>query len=439
MIKKDFKKLLKKIVKKYFRGEYSESVDVLVDFSDVFKNEKLKHKENKKLQKFMLVFFLGHILDLPTLNSILLEYNLKSNNQRQQFNLLYKNLTISQLIKIFEKCFEYNILNKLQELSKKHKSCFSRELVTLIMDESVFKQWLNSFNLGEDELSFFGCFFSGQTKSTVFGFKNNCIGLVIDGIYYPLYFEYIKKGKKLEEEKYNETIKKSMKLIDRFTTFREAFEQDGIDLGVLNFTVDSGFEHKDFITYCDDRKLNYIGSPKKSNQFEIGGKKIKLTEWIEEVFLPLEKKHNENQKNLPKAKQKPFEHRFKGNYLSKNREVTLLAFRLNGSKKVSVIYCSSKETKAKTLRRHWFQRTYIEQFFKTMKHVLKIQESRTDNKDKFTFKFLRFLFMAFHVQKLVRTMQKKMKIFKNKGFITIQRIIRSDEDFKDLLQSLLIS
>lgn len=367
------------------------------------------------------------------------EYNLKSNNQRKQFNLLYKNLTINQLIKIFEKYFEYNISEKLKELSKKHKSCLSRELVTVVLDESVFKQWLNSFNLGENENSFFGCFFSGQTKSTVFGFKNSCIGLVIDGIYYPLYFEYIKKGKKLKEEKYGETIKKAMKLIDRFTTFRETLEQDEIDFGVINLTVDSGFNDESFITYCDCRKLNYIGTPKKNNNFEIGGKKIKLTEWIEKVFLSLEKKYNEKQKHLPIEKRKPFEYRFRGHYLSKKRKVTLLAFRLNGSKNVSIIYCSSKDIKAKTLRRHWFQRTYIEQFFKTIKHILKIQESRTDNKDKFTFKFLRFSFIAFHVQKLVRTMQKKIKIFKNKGFISIQRIIRSDEDFKDLLQNILLS
>lgn len=375
---------------------------------------------------------------MPTLNSILSEYNLKSNNQRQQFNLLYNRLTINQLVTVFEKYFEYNILKKIQELSKKHKSCLSRELITVVLDESVFKQWLNSFNLGENENSFFGCFFSGQTKSTVFGFKNSCIGLVIDGIYYPLYFEYIKKGKKLKEEKYGETIKKAMKLIDRFSTFRETFEQNGIDLGILNLTVDSGFDDKYFITHCDERKLNYIGSLKKSNIFEIAGKKIKLNEWIKEIFLPLEEKYNEEQKNLPKEKQKPFEYRFKGFYSSKNREVTFLAFRLNGSRNVSVIYCSSKNIKAKTLRRHWFQRTYIEQFFKTIKHVLKIQESRTNNKDKFTFKLLRFSFIAFHVQKLVRIMQKKIKTFKNKGFISIQRIMRNDEEIKDLLQSILM-
>jgi hypothetical protein len=45
--------------------------------------------------------------------------------------------------------------------------------------------------------------------------------------------------------------------------------------------------------------------------------------------------------------------------------------------------------------------------------------------------------MAFHFQKLVRTMQEKIKKFKNKGFISIQRIMRNDEDFKDLLQTLL--
>ena len=36
-----------------------------------------------KIAKIYACFFLGHILDLPTLNAILSEYNLKSNNQRK--------------------------------------------------------------------------------------------------------------------------------------------------------------------------------------------------------------------------------------------------------------------------------------------------------------------------------------------------------------------
>lgn len=155
-------------------------------------------------------------------------------------------------------------------------------------------------------------------------------------------------------------------------------------------------------------------------------------------ILPLEKRHNDNQNQVPKNKQVTFVHRFKGKYLSKNINLTLLAFRLKGSKKVSIIYSPSKTIFAKTLRRHWFQRTYIEQFFKTMKHVLKIQENRTNDKDKFTFKFLRFAFMALHVQKLVRRLQRKMKQFQNKGFISIQRISRKDDVLHDLLQSFIL-
>ena len=55
------------------------------------------------------------------------------------------------------------------------------------------------------------------------------------------------------------------------------------------------------------------------------------------------------------------------------------------------------------------QRTYIEQFFKILKHVLEIQESRTRDKDGFSFKFLRFAFIGFHVQQLVRFLRKKIK------------------------------
>ena len=112
----------------------------------------------------------------------------------------------------------------------------------------------------------------------------------------------------------------------------------------------------------------------------------------------------------------------------------MLFFRLNGSKKVSVIYSISKHIFAKTLRRHWFQRTYIEQFFKMLKHVLQIQEARTKDKKGFEFKLYRFAYVAWHAQKLVRWIRKKMKHFGRKGFITIQRTLASDPDILYLLQ-----
>ncbi len=140
----------------------------------------------------------------------------------------------------------------------------------------------------------------------------------------------------------------------------------------------------------------------------------------------------------PKKKKTPFIHRFKATYCAQNREVTLLAFRLNGSKKVSIIYSTEKSVFAKTLRRHWFQRTYIEQFFKLLKHVLKIQEARVKTKNEFHIKLLRFAFVAFHAQKLVKFIRKTFKQFDKFGFITIQRTLIRDEDFFYILQSFLV-
>ena len=136
---------------------------------------------------------------------------------------------------------------------------------------------------------------------------------------------------------------------------------------------------------------------------------------------------------------KPFIYRFKGYYRSKKMNLTLIAFRLNGSRKVSIVYSNSNTIFRKTMRRHWFQRTYIEQFFKILKHVLKIQESTTKDKRNFTFKLLRFMWMGLHVQKLVRVCKKsKRKIdFRNKGFKAIQRCVRKDDALNDLLQKLI--
>jgi hypothetical protein len=308
-------------------------------------------------------------------------------------------------------------------------------LVTVVLDDSIFKQWLSSFQQGETFEACYGCFFSGQFKSTVYGFKNCCLGVVIDRIYYPLYFEYVPKKKKSETDKHSIAIETAIKLINKFGRFTQQLKNGNVDLGRLNFSADNGYSDIELAKICTENNLTYISVPKKNHTFLINGQTIKLKEWIEKEYLDLEQKHEEEQEELPKENRKPFIYRFRGYYKSKKQSVILLAFRLNGSKRVSIIYTTSKDIHAKTLRRHWFQRTYIEQFFKIMKHMLKIQESRTRDKDTFTFKFLRFAFIAFHVQKLVRFIRKKMKAWGNKGFISIQRIMRTDMNFHHLLQS----
>jgi hypothetical protein len=169
----------------------------------------------------------------------------------------------------------------------------------------------------------------------------------------------------------------------------------------------------------------------------IDGIEQNLNHYIENTFLPLEKIHNNQQKERKNDKNKAFTIRFRAFYKSQNREVTLLAFRLNGSKKVSVIYSPDINIKAKTLRRHWFQRTYIEQFFRILKHTMLIQNSITASKHNFEVKLLRFAFVALHLQLIVKFMRKKYPDFKKQGFGTIRMFMQSEYEILAILENML--
>ena len=160
-----------------------------------------------------------------------------------------------------------------------------------------------------------------------------------------------------------------------------------------------------------------------------------MNDYIEGAFLEAEKAYEGANKSTPIKDKKPFVIRVKATYHSKdNQKVVLLFFRLNGSKKASVIYSTNKNIFAHTLRRHWFNRTYIEQFFKLLKHVLKIQEARTNTKIDFEIKLFRFMFMALEAQKLIRFIRSQIPSYKNKGFIFLQRQLCASQVFLSLLQ-----
>jgi hypothetical protein len=280
-----------------------------------------------------------------------------------------------------------------------------------VLDDSIFKQWL------ENQEADFGKFFSGQFKASVYGWKVLSLGVCIDGVMYPLYFEFVKKEGNAVAEK----------LIEKTGLWLKGI---GFQLPRLALSCDSGYSSASLADACEKAALIYISVPKKSHLFEINNQKIKLSTWIEQVFIGAEKED----RSLPEAEKRAFTMRLRAKYLSQDKEVTLLVFRLNGSGKVSVIYSTEKNIFAKTLRRHWFQRTYIEQFFKIVKHVLKIEQARTRNQSDFEIKLFRFAFLAWHVQKIVGFVRRKIKDFSKKGFIALQRILCSDADFLDLLQ-----
>jgi len=119
----------------------------------------------------------------------------------------------------------------------------------------------------------------------------------------------------------------------------------------------------------------------------------------------------------------PYTWRLSGEYKSQNRKVVLLFFRLNKSKKVSVIYSTSLPIFSKTLRRHWFNRRYIEQFFKLLKHSMKIQYTIIRTKEAFEKKVSVFMFLGFYLQLFVGYVRKRFnfRIKRKLGLEAIKR------------------
>lgn len=395
----------------------------------------LSAAQTASLQKMMSIFFLGQLVGLPTLNSILTKFEIKSNSLQVNYKKLCKELTESKLRKIFEYIFEQQLQDKLAKMTKKDTSCWSRELVTVVLDDSVFKQWLQNQDAFQSMQGCYGSFFSGQYHTQVYGFKSTLLGVCVSGMLYPLYIDFVLKKAPSHSET---SITVAQKLIKKWTSFNEKLKISGIVLPKIHFSCDNGYSNDSLEKTCQESNLIYISVPQKGHYFEINQQKIKLSSWIETVYIPAEKAYQTQQEQLLVNKEiesiEPFTYRFRAKYCSQNKDVTMLAFRLNGSRKVCVVYTSDKNIFAKTLRRHFFQRTSIEQFFKILKHIFKIQEARISDKGEFEVKLLRYAFMAIHAQLLVRYIRSRIKEFREKGFIAIQRILCSDKDFLDLLQ-----
>ena len=439
--KKNFRRVVFPLVEKYFRGTYESSLNIFdvvqLELNDVH----FTAVEGGQLKKLLQLFYLGQLVGLPTLHSILHQYGLSSNNHQINYIKLCKKVSHSILHKIFESVFEHEVLCQLQNMSEKDSSCWSRELVTAVLDDSIFKQWHNSQDIAKDFEGCFGKFFSGQFMAAVYGFKVVTFALSIDGVIYPVYFDYVKKAPS-KSDKVDKATKIAAGLVEKWGLFLEKAKKKGVLIPKLHFSCDSGYSDLVLSQTCESNKLTYISVPKKSHLFEITDRKGRvsksnLEDWVKDVFLQKEQKHELAQAKLDKKDRKAFIYRFKAFYCSQKREVTLLAFRLNGSKKVSIIYSTSKNIFAKTLRRHWFQRTYIEQFFKLLKHVLKIQEARVKTKQEFQTKLCRFAFVALHAQKLLKYLRTKNKKYQKYGLITMQRWLIKEKKMDDLLQQIL--
>jgi hypothetical protein len=394
----------------------------------------LSDKEKRELSKIFQILLFGQLLGLPTLNSILKKHGIKSNSYQKQYKNICKKLNINDLKNIFSQYSENQVLLELKKMSKKDNSCWSRTLTTLIIDDSVFKHWFGNENLLKEFEEVYGSFFSGQYGRAVYGIKVVTMGINIGDIFYPLYFDFVKKVEKEAKIKEKST-EVAGRLVKKWHTFVQKISKKGIELPKIHFSCDNGYSNFELQQVCESCNLIYISVPKKVQQieFNIDNKttsKMKIEKFINEIYMPLENVHK-------KSSDEPFTMRVSATLCAHNQEVTLLFFRLNGSKKISVIYTSDKNIFSKTLRRHWFNRTQIEQFFKLLKHTLKIQEARTHHVNCFFCKICFFSIIAVYFQRIIKELRRKKLFNREQGAITLQRILVDDIDFKDLLQTII--
>jgi hypothetical protein len=327
----------------------------------------------------------------------------------------------------------------MTELGLLSGSEWSKANVTVIIDASVFMQFLQSLkSLEADTAGFFGKWYSGQTKTAVYGFKVLTFGVTIQDVFYPLFLEFVKKNAPESSE-----IALSCRLVERFDKMWREMRLKQVELPEkLHLSCDNGYSHKDLIAACIQCNLILICVPKKNHLFKIGDTKKSLSKWIESEFLDQEAAFLAAQQNNKEAKPEkaPFILRIKAYYNALKEEVILLVFRLNGSKKVTVIYCLEKQSPSifgKTMRHHWFARTQIEQFFKLLKHVLKINEPKSQTKFEMTCKLYRFFIMAIEAQRFRDFIRKQCPFLQKCGFKQIVRYITFNLTKIKMLEELL--
>lgn len=395
------------------------------------------------LNKLLSIYLLGQLVNLPTLHSILEQRGIKSNFYQISYTRLVKNISHQDFINLFEVSFKEIVKTKLQSMSQKDSSIWSKELVTVILDDSIFKHWIEQL-IGQEK--YYGSFFSGQYKSNVYGFKVLCLGVSIDGVFYPVFFKLV--SKKIADNQGKNTEASACKvgqgLVEKWGVFVSEITKEGFILPPIHLSCDSGYSDRNLSDTCQSNNLIYISVPKRTHIFIINGEDKKISDLVSEFENQEAAYINDTSSNTGTLETKrqndlPYTWRICGEYKSQGKKVVLLFFRLNKSKKISVIYSTDIHIFAKTLRRHWFNRTCIEQFFKLLKHSMKIQNTIVRSKESFEKKLSIFMFVGLYLQLFTGYVRKQFDFGLNRkiGLEAIKRNIDLNQCVSKLLDHLL--
>jgi len=385
-----------------------------------------------KIQKVLLLLLHGQFYGLDTLHQLLKNYGIESNDYQK----LWSSLPCNYLLSIVNQWLWLVFGEEFKKRISQSKSTQSRQKLTISIDGSIFKTWLQGENFGQ----YFGKYYSGQYNSVVHGFNVVLCGMSIGDIFYPLHFQLGRKGEQVGVMAHS-ILKRVYKKLNNL-----AFSLD-LTLPTLYLSVDSGFRDKGLIHFCAINHIIYIGVPVSSHVIYLDSNKpdrsskFKIKE-LKRQFLEKEALYlNTLEESGPPCSTitESFVWRIRGYYNCLNQEVTLLLFRLKGSKKVSVIFTPDLNIKAKTLRQHWFNRTKIELFFRSIKHSLSIQKITIRNRlgflKKLIFSFAKALYGQFFTQKA----KKKGGKLKRMGFDGMKDMIIFHQIHKEFMDDLVVN
>jgi hypothetical protein len=360
---------------------------------------------------------LGEFYGMNTLNKLLSNYELGNSYQK-----IWQKISCQKLLGVMNKWLWRVFSKEFVKRLNQSDATQSRQKLTSVIDSSIFKQWLKNEEFGK----YFGKYFSGQYKSTVYGFNIMLYGMSIGDIFYPLHFQ-LRQKKKKDPEVAQTILGKVHRKLSKLA------QDNQVELPTLYLSVDSGFRSTGLIQYCEALGVIYIGVPKVNHLIELDDKRMKIKD--------LKKEFEEKEADWKKENgdEKAFTWRVRVDYNCVNEEVTLLLFRLNGSKKVSVIFTPDLDIKAKTMRRHWFERTKIELLFRMLKHNFKIQQTTTYNRLGFLKKFSFALVKSVYAQLFTQIVKKTNPRLQRLGFEGIQQKLIFHQIGKEWLDELVFS
>ena len=310
------------------------------------------------LHKVLNLLIIGELFGLHNPNQIAAYFGITGNSLYKSWRKLSDQKIMDVANGIFWTIFQ----NRFAQLCRKSDATWSRSQVTLVIDSSIYKHYLSSPDEGNDEIGqIYDTFFSGQYGCAVYGFRLTLIGLTIDGIFYPINF-FISAKKFSETQVANTLVQRIGRKLEALKT------RENIDFPNLYSSADNSFCWPEFFEANTAIGVKPISVPKKNWLFEIGKKTLNLKTYIQRLE---EQGLSDDKPVRVRAHRKDF------------GEVVLVFFKLKKGKKINVIMTTDLEAKAKTIRHRWFQRTYIEQFFRFSKHILKIQETKSVNVNQF--------------------------------------------------------